>query len=352
MSILSDAGDFIEDAGRSLGRFVTGAKFGSSDTKIHVANTTNEDIYCIPMPNTDWAIADTAFGTLTSIAFAYLSAGLGSAFTASAIANAASKMAMLATCVSIYRNSTGIIGAIGDQAEAEKMRNCMRELEDMVMRDGICIPPDDYKQVNDLSLIRPLDYIFGANGWGQLFGASTYSLVIINKSFTRSTWFNTDSDYSWIVKENEIVRAKHGRIAVEDRSEGFARFPKYKVMLPEYYLSPGECLVSPNSSYDLVFQEDRNVVLYERFWPNREKARWSTGTKDSNAEKFILQNDGNLVLYGADGKVLVALDDYGSGPEYKNRRLFITKNGRILLQSSGGKDVWDSGESPEKFKKK
>jgi hypothetical protein len=79
-------------------------------------------------------------------------------------------------------------------------------------------------------------------------------------------------------------------------------------------LNAGEFLSSGNG-YFAVFQVDGNLVLYnsERFTP--DNVAWASGSygKGNPPRHITMQADGNLVIYGANGKATWASRSYGKG---------------------------------------
>lgn len=63
----------------------------------------------------------------------------------------------------------------------------------------------------------------------------------------------------------------------------------------------GTSIESPNKKYQLIYQTDGNLVVYELL-PNR-RALWATGTQGASPGKVTMQADGNLVVYEAGGAV-------------------------------------------------
>lgn len=61
----------------------------------------------------------------------------------------------------------------------------------------------------------------------------------------------------------------------------------------------GTAIESPNKKYQLIYQADGNLVVYELL-PTK-KALWATGTKGASPGKVVMQTDGNLVVYKSDG---------------------------------------------------
>lgn len=63
----------------------------------------------------------------------------------------------------------------------------------------------------------------------------------------------------------------------------------------------GTSIESPNKRYQLIYQTDGNLVVYELL-PTK-KAVWAAGTMGANPGKVTMQADGNLVVSRADGAV-------------------------------------------------
>lgn len=84
-------------------------------------------------------------------------------------------------------------------------------------------------------------------------------------------------------------------------------------------LGPGESLVrndtagesellSANGTFRFVLQGDGNLVLYRTF---DNKALWSSGTAGKAVKNVIMQGDGNLVMYDFSGNALWASNTAG-----------------------------------------
>jgi hypothetical protein len=65
---------------------------------------------------------------------------------------------------------------------------------------------------------------------------------------------------------------------------------------PNQHLTKGQALTSPNGQYQLVLQEDGNLVLYKD-----NSALWSSHTDNQPVSHATLLEDGNLVIYGYHG---------------------------------------------------
>jgi hypothetical protein len=76
-----------------------------------------------------------------------------------------------------------------------------------------------------------------------------------------------------------------------------------------YFIKPGECLISPNKQHMAVLQPDGNFVVYEIHHIDSKSDLWNSGTRDNRKAGLLVQPDGRFVIYkkngikqGADGK--------------------------------------------------
>src|SRR4051812_17766788 len=67
------------------------------------------------------------------------------------------------------------------------------------------------------------------------------------------------------------------------------------ILQPNESMVRGESISSKNGNYDLVMQDDGNLVLYR---DSDDLALWASGTNGAAVSQVIMQNDGNLVIYG------------------------------------------------------
>jgi hypothetical protein len=80
----------------------------------------------------------------------------------------------------------------------------------------------------------------------------------------------------------------------------------FRDLTPPGQLNPGDVLFSATRAFQLMMQEDGNLVLYvidDASLPQDitkgiyKKAIWSSGTNGTLAGQCRMQSDGNLVLY-------------------------------------------------------
>ncbi len=97
------------------------------------------------------------------------------------------------------------------------------------------------------------------------------------------------------------------------------------------WLNPGQCLYSPDRAQCFIMQGDGNLVLYRR-----GAARWNSHTSGHPGARLVLQNDGNLVIYSPTGQALWASWTQGRGPS----RLVVQDDGNVVIYTTAGKATW------------
>ena len=96
-------------------------------------------------------------------------------------------------------------------------------------------------------------------------------------------------------------------------------------------LERGQSLTSRNGAYTLTLQDDGNLVLY-----GAGQAVWATGTNGQNAERLEVQKDGNCVLYTPD-KPIWHTDTKGA----KDVRVLLQDDRNLVLYGFDG-PAWAS----------
>jgi subtilisin family serine protease len=99
-------------------------------------------------------------------------------------------------------------------------------------------------------------------------------------------------------------------------------------------LTPGHTLYSctPNTAR-LVHEKEGNVVVYDRYG-----ALWSTNTSGKATSTFVMQTDGNLVLYPDS---LNAIWNTGTGGQ-SGAYMLMQDDCNLVVYSSGGRPLWAS----------
>jgi CSLREA domain-containing protein len=97
-------------------------------------------------------------------------------------------------------------------------------------------------------------------------------------------------------------------------------------------LLPGQYLLSPKRAYQLIYQNDGNLVLYR----GDGIATWSSGTGGQTPDHVIMQADGNMVIYGPGG-----VPQYGTGTSGNpNAVLKLQDDGNLVIYTTGGVPVF------------
>jgi hypothetical protein len=94
---------------------------------------------------------------------------------------------------------------------------------------------------------------------------------------------------------------------------------------------------SGNGNFELVFQDDGNLVLY---WKTYARPLWASNTNGRTGARCVLQNDGNLVICDASGAIAWS-SNTGGNP---GAQLVVTDDGQGYLSTAGGgRTLWQTG---------
>jgi hypothetical protein len=88
-------------------------------------------------------------------------------------------------------------------------------------------------------------------------------------------------------------------------------------------LPRGSGVYSANGKYNLVMQDDGNLVLYRVNGP----ALWASGTYGIAIQHAVMQYDGNLVLYDYAGRARWASGTYGN----PGALLYVQCDGNVVI---------------------
>jgi surface antigen len=97
-------------------------------------------------------------------------------------------------------------------------------------------------------------------------------------------------------------------------------------------LKSGQYILSPNAQHVLIMQGDGNLVLYG---PGM-RARWSSGTSGSGANRAVMQSDGNLVLYRPNNTAAWSSGTAGRGQS----TAIMQSDGNFVIYKNGGGATW------------
>lgn len=101
-----------------------------------------------------------------------------------------------------------------------------------------------------------------------------------------------------------------------------------------HILSTGQQLVSSSGQYRVIMQNDGNLVMY-----GNGIALWASNTNATNAI-LAMQGDGNLVIYDGTGRPIWASNTNGTG---SGNFLGIQDDGNLVVYTSSDVPVWASG---------
>ncbi len=99
-------------------------------------------------------------------------------------------------------------------------------------------------------------------------------------------------------------------------------------------LFPGQLLSTANRNYQMIFQDDGNLVVYYQGQP-----LWSSGTAGKPSAELDMQSDGNLVIYASNGQPLWSSDTAGRG----SSRLIMQDDGNLVIYNQSNGATWSSG---------
>ncbi|MGE3342579.1 MAG: matrixin family metalloprotease [Vicinamibacterales bacterium] len=97
-------------------------------------------------------------------------------------------------------------------------------------------------------------------------------------------------------------------------------------------LRAGQSITSPNGRYQLVYQGDGNLVLYDQ---STRQALWWTGTAGAGGQA-VLQTDGNFVVYDAALAPLWFTGTAGNPDSF----LAVQSDGNLVLYSQARRVLW------------
>lgn len=167
--------------------------------KIHIANNLSEDVFVFVAPNKDWAFAD----LMTDAVLA------SSTLSLIGLAKSVAEFTALSLQISLYRSTI--------DSQNEQVKNAVKAFfENFASR----LPAQEVEQVFGQTKLNPVKYL-STSTYGALLSASNMSIIIVTPSLSKAVAFNTNSDWSWIVTDEGIVRAQYGKLWQEDRDAGF-----------------------------------------------------------------------------------------------------------------------------------
>lgn len=402
----------------------------STSNRVYIKNTTNAPIKILVAPNKDWIMGDLAF-TVAKCVLTYGTSTAAETVTETVVKTAFKTGVMYAkNLFSLYgiyskvKKVSKLNSHLEQQQNAKKTQETMQRMFD---ESCITIAPGETAMVNEKSLaasvtgvmrylVVPLMYatmsdhdnskeiqeISKLMGGGKDVGVvdlfeqignvlnlanpSTFSSIFSSvgdltifaatDKYDRFVAFNTNSDHSWIVKQNDIVRAKYGTTAVEDIEEGrhFFSLTLGEGLEPGDTMDPYDSLDVVTSNYNALgelelgrispaenLKEDSDDGFFTKagkfvynahaFVRNVQYNIINTGITavegtinfpkyvGSAPYKLTYQPDGNLVLYRMSGDSPTAkwATQTDGTPTYKT---IMQEDGNLVVYAAPGKPVW------------
>ncbi|HEX4926195.1 MAG TPA: hypothetical protein VFV50_19025 [Bdellovibrionales bacterium] len=100
-------------------------------------------------------------------------------------------------------------------------------------------------------------------------------------------------------------------------------------------LQAGMSLIAENRQYELVYQGDGNLVLYDQM---ARKPLWASNTDGRGTGRVEMQADGNLVMLSAAGTRL-----WQTGTNRAGSKLVVQSDGNVVIYTNTGTPVWATG---------
>jgi hypothetical protein len=98
----------------------------------------------------------------------------------------------------------------------------------------------------------------------------------------------------------------------------------------------GQTLQSPGGQFNLVFQSDGNLVLYDPLW----KPLWASNTANEGAFRAWMQTDGNFVIYNHAWRPLWATSWLIRQATVPNSVLQLQSDANLVLYAPDGRAIW------------
>jgi hypothetical protein len=96
-----------------------------------------------------------------------------------------------------------------------------------------------------------------------------------------------------------------------------------------------DSVFSDNGSFQLIMQQDGNLVLYKTV-NLAATAIWASQTNGQQVGQCNMQTDGNLVIYTADQKPIWASHTNG----HNGSHLEVQDDGNVVIYTANQKPIW------------
>lgn len=109
-------------------------------------------------------------------------------------------------------------------------------------------------------------------------------------------------------------------------------------MRPGQVLNPGQSIRSNSGKFTFIMQTDGNLVLYKNLSTGGQKALWASNTNGKPIQVCIMQADGNLVLYDVDGNAPWSSNTFHDA----GARLVMQDDGNAVIYRTNNSAAWST----------
>ncbi|HEV2146370.1 MAG TPA: CVNH domain-containing protein [Longimicrobiaceae bacterium] len=183
-------------------------------THVYIANSLDQDVYVLPAEKTGWMLADIGFNV------AALAVGIGEI---RAVAMAGELPATLNTVKSLYY-FLKIVASLGGSmfGAASAVTKATEAVLAQVKAHSIKVPAGQVVDVLSLSSFSNYTSLSGVFAW--LGDAETFDLLVVTADGKQVTMVSTNTDYSWVVQSDRLVRTVYGTTWQPDPAAGLSLF--------------------------------------------------------------------------------------------------------------------------------
>lgn len=207
----------------------------SKDNQIHIKNSSAQTIHVLVISHPSYAIADAVVGTAVD-SLVSLSGGVDAASVAEVL-------------VGLIKMSLELVSITG----AAPLKDAQTKLETFKKTAGVQkLAKGSTVQVFKLDLLS--EDKCAPSFWAAITSGEDCMIILVTDDGKKAIAFPTNSDHSWIVESNRIVRAKYGTTSTPDPDAG--NFP---------FASTAGCIVYEHSSYKGKF-----MMLPEGSWTKKQ----------------------------------------------------------------------------------
>jgi hypothetical protein len=188
----------------------------------------------------------------------------------------------------------------------------------------------------------------GTNGKGgnRCIMQSDGNLVIYNPSnkplWSSNTWHDAGSTFVMQDDGNGVIyNVAHKAIWASNTVQKFVPTGPTATgdtMRPGQVLNPGQSIRSNSGKFTFIMQTDGNLVLYKNLSTGGQKALWASNTNGKPTQVCIMQLDGNLVLYDVDGNALWSSNTFHDA----GARLVMQDDGNAVIYRTNNSAAWST----------